>query len=206
MLARNIKVLFAGMIVALSLMLIVGCAVKDETQETGIDAAASQEPVLVNGVGGIIWHAPAGWTVGPEKPMRAITYFAKAADGDVDSAECAVFYFGQTSGGTTADNITRWANQLTQPDGSSSLDKATTDEFNVGDVKVTTVDVTGSYTVPAGPMMQATDNKEDYRLLGAVCEGPQGSVFFKMTGPANTMAANETSFMGMIKSIVPEAK
>ena len=34
----------------------------------------------------------------------------------------------------------------------------------------------------------------DYRLLGAIVEGPGGNVFVKFAGPAKTIAANEQKF------------
>jgi len=55
----------------------------------------------------------------------------------------------------------------------------------------------------SGPMMQVTGKKDDYRLLGAIVEGPQGLVFFKMTGPKNTMESAEAGFYALLKSIKP---
>ena len=38
-----------------------------------------------------------------------------------------------------------------------------------------------------------------YRLVGVVIEGPQGSVFFKLTGPAATARAMEGDLLAMVK-------
>jgi hypothetical protein len=38
-------------------------------------------------------------------------------------------------------------------------------------------------------------------LLGAIIEGPSGEVFFKLTGPAKTIAAAESEFQAMLKSV-----
>jgi hypothetical protein len=40
-----------------------------------------------------------------------------------------------------------------------------------------------------------------YRLLGAVVEGRQGSVFFKFTGPAKTVAQNQSAFEKMLSTL-----
>jgi len=40
-----------------------------------------------------------------------------------------------------------------------------------------------------------------HRLLGAIAEGPGGSVFFKLTGPAKTIAAQQKNFDLMLASI-----
>ena len=43
-----------------------------------------------------------------------------------------------------------------------------------------------------------------HRLLGAIAEGPQGNVFFKLTGPAKTIAAQEGAFEQLLASIQRE--
>jgi hypothetical protein len=50
-------------------------------------------------------------------------------------------------------------------------------------------------------MGQTGAPKPGYRLLGAIVEGPQGSIFFKFTGPAKTVAQNQTAFDAMLASI-----
>jgi hypothetical protein len=72
---------------------------------------------------------------------------------------------------------------------------------DVNGMKVTLVKVSGTYLAPSGPMMQSQGKKENYRLLGAIVEGPEGSVFFKFTGPANTISAAEESFNTLISSL-----
>jgi len=66
---------------------------------------------------------------------------------------------------------------------------------------VTTVDVSGTFK-GGGPMMgQSGAPKSGYRLLGAIVEGPEGNVFFKLTGPAKTVAAAQDEFQAMLKSL-----
>jgi len=40
--------------------------------------------------------------------------------------------------------------------------------------------------------------------LGAIVEGSQGSVFFKFTGPAKTVAQNQSAFEKMLASMSSE--
>jgi len=42
-----------------------------------------------------------------------------------------------------------------------------------------------------------------YRLLGAIAEGPKGSIFINFTGPAKTIEANRAPFEKMIQSLQP---
>jgi len=68
-------------------------------------------------------------------------------------------------------------------------------------LKVTTVNVSGAYTGMGGPRAPQGAPKPGYRLLGAVVEGPHGSVFFKFTGPAKTVAENQAAFEKMIATL-----
>ena len=180
-------------------LLIAACAQNEKKTE-------SETPMAIAGTGtggALSWDIPAGWKTAPEKPMRLSTYIIDPSSGDTDSAECAVFYFGPTQGGSVEDNLRRWASQFEQPDGSNSMDKAETENFTRDDLKITSIDLSGTYKVSGGPMMQVSDKKENYHLLGAIVEGPQGSVFFKMTGPVGTVEGARASFKAMIDSIKP---
>ena len=62
------------------------------------------------------------------------------------------------------------------------------------------VSVNGSYKSGGGrPMGGDGEILPGYRLVGVVVEGPQGSVFFKLTGPLATAQAMEGDLMTMVK-------
>jgi hypothetical protein len=71
----------------------------------------------------------------------------------------------------------------------------------VAGLHVTRATVAGTYLAPGGPMMQSTGKKAGYRLLGAIVEAPGGNVFFKLTGPAPTVAAAQADFDALVASI-----
>ncbi|UCE68058.1 MAG: hypothetical protein JSU85_09120 [Candidatus Zixiibacteriota bacterium] len=173
-----------------------------DKKEAKTDAESSTTLSGTVSGGGLTWSVPAAWTIGAEKPMRLATYIIKPAEGDTDSAECAVFYFGPEHGGEVDLNLQRWAGQFEQPDGRNSMDKAEIEAESRDDLKITTIDLTGTYLV-SGAMMQVTGKKDNYRLLGAIVEGPQGLVFFKMTGPQKTTESAEAGFKALLKSIKP---
>lgn len=128
--------------------------------------------------------------------MRLATYQIPPAPGDQDSAECAVYYFGAGQGGGVQANIDRWIGQFQGSKAAPKVDKRT-----ISGLKVTTVDVSGAYNGMGGPRAPEGPPKQGYRLLGAIVEGPQGSVFFKFTGPAKTVAANQSEFEKMLSSL-----
>ena len=61
-------------------------------------------------------------------------------------------------------------------------------------VPITMIDSSGTYTGMGGPMSGGSKPVAGYRLIGAIVEGPGGNVFFKLTGPAKTIAAAAEEF------------
>lgn len=156
--------------------------------------------VAVDGtVGGLRWNVPATWTAAKERPMRVATYTIPAAAGQ-EAGECGVFFFGTGQGGSVEDNLSRWVGQFESP---STPKKG---ERTINGLKVHTIDVSGTYLAPGGPMMQSQGKKAGWRLLGAIVEAPEGMVFFKSTGPAATIAKAEKDFEALLKSVTKAAK
>ncbi len=139
------------------------------------------------------WTVPSRWESKPASGMRAATYLIPAASGDSEGAECAVF---KNIGGGVQANIDRWVGQFEKTADAPKQKKETINGF-----PVTTVDLTGTFK-GGGPMMsQPSGPKPNYRLLGAIVEAPEGEVFFKLTGPAKTVAAAQGEFQSLLKSL-----
>jgi hypothetical protein len=147
---------------------------------------------------GLRWSLPARWTVQAERPMRVATYSISPAPGDADGAECAAYYFGANQGGGVDANFARWIGQFQPATGSKRSTR------QVDGLEVSLLDVTGTYTAPAGPMMQSQGNKPGWRLRGAIVGGPKGSVFFKLTGPKKTVGAAGGGFDALVGSLRKE--
>jgi hypothetical protein len=151
--------------------------------------------------GGLTWTAPKEWEAQGAKAMRVATYRIPAAKGDAEPGELAIFYFGQGQGGGVDANVKRWVGQFQKPDGAPIPEKeAKTKKDSINGLPVTTVDVKGTYA-GGGPMMGPSTPKPGYRLLGAIVEGPEGAIFFKLTGPEKTVAAADKSFRKMLDSV-----
>ncbi len=151
--------------------------------------------------GGLTWTAPREWEAQGAKAMRVATYRIPAAKGDAEPGELAIFYFGQGQGGGVDANVKRWVGQFQKPDGTALTEKDTkTKKDTVQGLPVTTVDVKGTYA-GGGPMMGPSTPKPGYRLLGAIVEGPEGAIFFKLTGPEKTVAAADKPFRKMLDSV-----
>jgi hypothetical protein len=158
--------------------------------------------------GGLSWSAPKEWSAQPARPMRAATYSLPAAKGDTEPAELAVFYFGAGQGGAVDANVKRWVSQFQKPDGKpvDPAKDAKTKQEKLNGLPVTTVEVKGTYG-GGGPMMgPATPPKPGFKLRGAIVEGPEGPLFFKLTGPEKTVNGAEKGFRKMVESVKPAAK
>ena len=146
-----------------------------------------------NASGELRFTSPEGWVKEqPTSAMRVAQYKLPKADGDSEDASLVVYFFGATQGGAIQANIDRWISQIQQPDGSSSKDKAKTETTTVNGLKVTTVDVTGTYTAEIAPGSGTMHNDANYRLRAAVIETPKGNYFLKLVGPAKTVGRDQS--------------
>ena len=154
-----------------------------------------------NAGGELRFTAPEGWVKEqPASAMRVAQYKLPRADGDNEDGSLVVYFFGATQGGAIQANIDRWISQIQQPDASSSKDKAKTETTTINGLKVTTVDVTGTYTAEMAPGSGTFHNDANYRLRAAVIETPKGNYFLKLVGPAKTMGRWDQSVTVFVKS------
>ena len=128
------------LLAAMALVLIFGAAcTKQATEAQNPDPApqqgalpmghppvgeGSQEPPtsapVATGADQLSWETPTGWIEEPPaNAMRQAQYLVPGEGGD---GQCVVFYFGAGQGGGVHANADRWADQFSQPDGSSSRD------------------------------------------------------------------------------------
>jgi hypothetical protein len=198
-----------ALLACLSLMVACG-GDQDSTQAAGqakADAPQMERPAPPPGtdhpapaagdavIAGITVTLPTTWQdVGPSG-MRKAQYRLPAQGGDAEGAEVNVFYFGPASGGGVEANLQRWIGQMTA-DVQPSRSTFTADGMN-GHL----VSLDGTYN--AGGMRPmgggGGEAKPGYRLVGGVLEGPEGSVFFKLTGPVGTAQAMEDDLLTMVK-------
>jgi hypothetical protein len=179
-----------------SVVLVVAClgVARAQTPE--------QQPSATHpSAGGVTWTMPAGWEAQEARPRRVGTWRIAPAKGDAEPADLAIFYFGPGQGGGVEDNVKRWMGQFQKSDGKPLQDKdLRTRKETLGGLPVTFVDTKGTY-LGGGPMMGPSIPKPGWRLLGAIVEGPQGPVFFKLTGPERTVASADKPFRKMLESL-----
>lgn len=144
---------------------------------------------------------PAAWRTRPAaSSMRIAEFVVPHAEGDAEDAEVIVYYFGG-GGGSVDANIDRWVGQMQQPDGSTSKAKATQDSETVNGLKISLVDVSGTFVAEVRPGATEHYNKPGFRLRAAVVETPAGPYYIKMTGPAKTVAAANADFKAFLAGL-----
>ena len=150
---------------------------------------------------GLTFTAPAAWkSVPTSSSMRVAQYALPHAAGDTVDAELVVYYFGG-SGGTVEANIERWVGQMQQPDGRPSSAAAKRQSRTLNGMKVTLVDVPGTYVAEVTPGSTQRHNSPNFHLRAAVIETANGPYFIKLTGPAKTVAASEKAFESFLGSV-----
>lgn len=185
----------------LLLILAGGVAACSKGTATGGGDTQNGSPAPQNPNGTLSYKAPEGWIVEqPTSSMRAAQYKLPKTAGDSEDAVLVLYYFGQGQGGATQANIDRWISQMDQPDGSDSKEKAKSETLTVNGMKVTMVDVTGTYSAEMAPGSGDFTSKPNYRLRAAVVETPKGSYFAKLTGPEKTIAHWDQAFRDYLNS------
>jgi hypothetical protein len=187
----------------IAVLLVAGCSSNQKSEQASAQAASNVE---LNGqavtLAGITFRPPSDWKdLGPSG-MRKADYTYGPVDGDTDSATVSVFYFGPNSGGGVMDNIERWIGQMSLPNGEDPHKSAVQNSFTVDGMTVHMVELDGTFNASmGGPMSGSVEAMPDYKMAAAVLEGPEGNVFFKLTGPKKTADQMITGFDAMLHAI-----
>ena len=111
------------------------------------------------------FEMPKGWVPkAPSSSMRVAEFVLPKADGDAEDATLTVYSF-PGGGGTVEANLERWIGQMSQPDGKPSKEVAKTSTMtSTSGVKMTLVDVPGTYIAEVSPGSTERFNKPGFRL------------------------------------------
>lgn len=150
-------------------------------------------------IAGITFVPPSAWQDLGASGMRQAQFRLPAVSGDSAPGEVNIFYFGPQSGGGVEANLQRWVGQITLAEGVDPKEATTRDTFTADGMAGHVVAINGSYKSGGRPMGGGGTLLPGYRLVGVVLEGPQGSLFFKLTGPLATAKAMESDLMGMVR-------
>jgi hypothetical protein len=150
--------------------------------------------------------APAAWQREkvPAKlgKLRVAQFRLPKADRDPEDAELVIFFFGRGSGGGTEDNVKRWKGMFDPPKGKTIEEVSKVEKKKVGNVSVVVVDVHGTFKSrfpPNDPNAKVT-RKENFRQINVIFDSENGPYFFRLTGPADTIAQHKKGFDDWLKN------
>ncbi len=143
---------------------------------------------------------PADWK--REKPanrLRAHQFRLARAKGDTTDAELAIL---SDLTGTPEQNVNRWKDMFVPPDGKTLDDVSRVDRLKVGSVRVTYLDVHGTYLSTDRPFAPKSTAKPlpGYRMLAVMFQTPDGSHLIRLLGPAPTVAMHKQAFDAWVKN------
>jgi hypothetical protein len=138
---------------------------------------------------------PSAWTDrSAASSMRVAEFVVPRASGDAEDGEVIVYYFGG-GGGSVEANLQRWTSQF-----ESTKEPART-TMTVNGLKLTSLDISGTYVAEMRPGSSEHHNKPGYRMRATVVETPKGPYFIKLTGPAKTIESAGAAFDQFLHSL-----
>lgn len=166
---------------------------------TAPGSAAEPEPVPFEGdadapvnVGALQFTAPEGWTrQQPRSQFVQAEFTLPKAEGDERNGRLTV----SIAGGSIDDNVNRWRGQFGE-----KPEKDAREEQDIAGLKVTVVDLAGTYNDQPGPFAPGVQ-REGYRMLAAIVPVDDQLHFIKAYGPAKTMAEHEDAFHAFLQSM-----
>jgi len=138
----------------------------------------------------LAWDPPAAWTVAANpSSMRRATYKITKAKGDAEDAEVSV----SQAGGALDANLDRWSHQF------KDAPTPKTEARTVSGLRVTIVEIKGTWNGSGMPGAPAAGPKDHYMMLSAIVE-TETPFFFKAVGPEKTVLAARADFDKMVAS------
>jgi hypothetical protein len=127
------------------------------------------------------WEVPPGWSPAPPAPMRYASFIVER---NGEKADISVVTF-TGEGGTDADNINRWRQQIGLPAAEASALNAMIVLVTAGGIKFSTVDLAG----------------ETARMLVGWTRRDGRAWFFKMSGPKTVVEQEKAKFIAFLQSV-----
>lgn len=130
---------------------------------------------------------PASWEKQtPKNNFRMVQFKVAKVEGDDADAE---FYVSKLAGGgTVEDNIKRWVGQFA--DGKASETK----KAERPKLTIYTTEITGTFIEKKFPMDTKGTARPGWKMLGAIAETPDGTLYIRLTGPGKTVDAAKAGF------------
>jgi hypothetical protein len=150
-------------------------------------------------LGGMKSRAPAEWKEEEvTNRMRLQQFKLPKVKDDPQDAEVVIF----NSGGTPEANIDRWKSFFVPPQGKTLDDVAKVTKMDVGDAKMTLLDISGTYKFKERPFdpNAKEELRPNSRMVGVVVETPKSQFQIRFVGPAATVENYKKGFDEWLKN------
>lgn len=148
-------------------------------------------------------QVPVAWK--KQKPKgfgRIHQYLLPRAKDDPADGLLFIAHFGQGGGGSLEANLQRWYKMVEQPDDKSSEEVAETHVIETDGVKITWIDLPGTYLDKPFPFSRKVTRRETYRLFAAQIDGGQEAPYWlRAYGPNRTMLEHREAFQAFLRSV-----
>ncbi len=206
-----LKQLFSLVSVIIILSLTIGCdkqeirPTKQQPHATNQTATPAPVPITMDEnrhihIDEIHATLPVSWNSIPPTSQMRKAQFIMEATGQFEPGEMAVFYLGPEAGGIE-QNLSRWYNQFSQPDGKNTEEVVVREEFDVNGLKVIMVHFEGIMKTSTMPGMPDKGEMTNWMNLSAIVMTPNGPWFFKSTGPVETLKSHIPAMKQFLNSI-----
>ncbi len=148
------------------------------------------------------FSVPPAWIRVPApSDERAAQWKLPRAPGDREDGELILFFFGRGKGGSAQENLERWQALFIQPDGRPSRDVSVVATRTVRGLRITSLDLAGTYKPPPPSDGPLPPPKRGQRMLAAIVEDDEGPWFFRALGPQATIAQAKPGIEAMLDSL-----
>jgi hypothetical protein len=167
-----------------------------------VAAPASAAETTRTEAAGLRFTLPTAWRRVPTVvENRAAMYVLPPAAGEMGDTEFVVSVSVDGSAAETQRILEAWYRRFVQPDGGPSREAAVVSVRTARGLKVTAVDLQGTYVGRGSSARARQVGVSGYHLLGAVVEGERRSWILHLFGPTATVAGAKADFEVLLGSL-----
>jgi hypothetical protein len=185
-----------------TMILVLASCVLASIGGTTLAAEPRDDKGVVVTLDGLRSKAPAEWVEEKPSSQLRVNQFKLPGVNGKEAAEVGITFFGEGQGGPVDANVKRWRDMFTTADGKKGDDMGKVETMNVGDVRVTYLDIQGTFLskVPPFAPNAKTVIKPDHRMLSVIFGSKNGPYFIRVVGPTETVEHYKKGFDEWLKN------
>jgi hypothetical protein len=142
--------------------------------------------------------APVSWVPGKPTSSMRLAQFTIGGSDPARASNVVVYFFGEGSGGSVEENLARWKEQFSTPDGSPVYAKVAKEAG--APFPTTIAEYRGTYARGVGAS-DPSNAKPAQTLIAAVVETPRGTLFVQLYGPSTQVAEQRRALVTFVRQL-----